>query len=151
MGQGFSRPRGYVSQAQRRDSGRWVRVFGCDYRHPSAGCTPAATLSRSAGEGLSTQRFQFVDEAGDDLEAFGPEGWVGGVEVEGGEEFLVAQRAAGAQEGEVAFGKALVGVFIGGVERVHQAIAEGIGVDIERRVDEMRDVGPVVAVGIVEA
>ncbi len=28
------------------------------------------------------------------------------------------------------------------VERVHQAIAERIGIDIERRMDEMRDVGP---------
>ena len=39
-----------------------------------------------------------------------------------------------------------VRVLVDGVERIHQAIAEGIGVDIERRMDEMRDVGPVLAI-----
>src|SRR5437763_13556036 len=41
-------------------------------------------------------------------------------------------------------------ILVGGVERIHQAVAEGIGIDVERRMDEMRDVGPVVAVGVIE-
>ena len=32
--------------------------------------------------------------------------------------------------------------FVDRVERVHEAIAEGIGIDVERRMDEVRDVGP---------
>jgi len=32
--------------------------------------------------------------------------------------------------------------FVDRVERVHEAIAEGIGVDVERRMDEVWDVGP---------
>src|SRR5947208_10920769 len=99
---------------------------------------------------MSAERFQLVDEALDDGEALRPEGGVCGVEGEGGEEFLVAQGAASAQQGEVALGEALVRVFVGGVERVHQAIAEGVGVDVERRMDEMRDVGPVIAIVAIE-
>src|SRR5690349_20654494 len=96
------------------------------------------------------KRFQFINEAFDDAEALRPEGGVGGVEAEGGEKFLVAQRAAGAQQVEVAFGKAGVRVLVDRVERVHQAIAEGVGVDVERRMDEMRDVAPVPAIIAVE-
>ena len=33
-------------------------------------------------------------------------------------------------------------LLVDAVERVHQAIAEGVGVDVERRMDEVRDVGP---------
>jgi hypothetical protein len=51
--------------------------------------------------------FQFADEAADDAEAFRPEGTVGGVDPERRQEFLVAQGAAGAQQGEVAPAKAL--------------------------------------------
>src|SRR5439155_21786036 len=43
---------------------------------------------------------------------------------------------------EVARGKARFRALVNRVERVHQAVAERIGVDVERRVDEMRDVGP---------
>ena len=31
---------------------------------------------------------------------------------------------------------------IGGVKRVHQTVTKGIGIDVERRMDEMRDIGP---------
>ena len=31
---------------------------------------------------------------------------------------------------------------IGGIKRVHEAIAEGIGIDVERRMHEVRDIGP---------
>ena len=50
--------------------------------------------------------------------------------------------AAGREHGEIFLHKTLVGVLVDAVERIHEAIAEGIGVDIEGRVDEMRDIGP---------
>src|SRR6266545_3049726 len=38
--------------------------------------------------------------------------------------------------------EALLALAIAGIKRVHQAVAEGIGIDVERRVDEMRDIAP---------
>src|SRR6266851_3294633 len=50
--------------------------------------------------------------------------------------------AAGREHVEVARGKARFRALVNRVKRVHQAVAERVGVDVERRVDEMRDVGP---------
>jgi hypothetical protein len=50
--------------------------------------------------------------------------------------------AAGLQHVEIALGEALGALLVAGEERVHQAVAEGIGVDVEGRVDEVRDIGP---------
>src|SRR6185437_2281614 len=50
--------------------------------------------------------------------------------------------AASCEHGEVTLGETFRRVLIDRIERVHEAIAEGIGVDIERRVDEVRDVHP---------
>jgi len=71
-----------------------------------------------------------------------PERRVAGVEAEGREQFGVVLGAAGREHGEIALGKAFGGVLVDRVERIHQAIAERIGVHVERRVDEMRNVGP---------
>src|SRR5205814_2433787 len=98
----------------------------------------------------SAECFQFGDKAADDAEALRPESRVGGIESERRQELAVAQRAAGPKQVEIALGKALMRVLIVGVKRIHQAIAERIGVDIERRMNEMRDVGPVIPVGVVK-
>src|SRR5260370_25731946 len=98
----------------------------------------------------SAQPFELVDEAGDYRQAFGPEGGVGGIEAERGEQLAMPHRAARPQHFEIALGEPLMRVLVDRVERVHQAIAESISVDIERRMDEMRDVGPVMAVEPVE-
>src|ERR1700746_2094073 len=98
----------------------------------------------------SAQRFELVDEAGDYRQSLGPEGRIGRIETEWREQLAMPHRAARPQHFEVALGEALMRVLVDRVERVHQAIAEGIGVDIERRMDEMRDVGPVMAVDAVE-
>ncbi len=58
----------------------------------------------------------------------------------------MAQGAASTQHIEIALGKAFAGPFIDRIERIHQAIAEGIGVNVKGRVDEMGDIGPEVAV-----
>ena len=50
--------------------------------------------------------------------------------------------AAGRQHGEVTLGEAIGGVFVDRVERVHQAIAERVGVNVKRRMNEVRDIGP---------
>ena len=68
---------------------------------------------------------------------------IGGIEAEGGQQLLVPLGAAGAQHVEILLGEALLRALVDGIERVHQAVAEGIGIDVERRVDEVRDVGPV--------
>src|SRR5262249_15605149 len=50
--------------------------------------------------------------------------------------------AAGREAGEIALGEAFGCALVDRIERVHQAIAEGIGVDVERGVHEVRDIGP---------
>src|SRR5271169_4016559 len=99
----------------------------------------------------SAQPFEFVDVAGDYRHTPGPEGGVGGVEAERREQLAMPHRAARAQHSEIALRETLVRVLVDRVERVHQTIAESIGIDIERRVDEMRDVGPIMAVETVDA
>ena len=71
-----------------------------------------------------------------------PEGRIAGVEAERREQFGMMLGAAGREHGEIALGEAFGGVLVDGVERIHQAIAERIGVNVERRMDEMRDIGP---------
>ena len=58
--------------------------------------------------------------------------------------------SAGLQHREETILKALFSLLIVGVERIHQAITEGIGIDVKRRVDEVGDVAPEVAVVVIE-
>ncbi|MPL71127.1 hypothetical protein SDC9_16898 [bioreactor metagenome] len=51
-------------------------------------------------------------------------------------------RAAGLQHLEILLLEVGQPVGIGGIKRVHQPVAEGIGIDVEGRMHEMRDVGP---------
>src|SRR5215831_1718060 len=99
----------------------------------------------------SGQAFELIDELGDYRQAFGPEGRIGRVKAEGGKQLAMPHRAACAQHFEIALREALMRGLVTRIKRVHQTIAESIGIYIERRVDEMRDVGPVMAVDAVEA
>src|SRR5579871_1546469 len=110
-------------------------------------------LSSSAiGRALvSAQGFELVDEARYHRQALAPEFRIGGVEAEGRQQLLVPSRAAGLEHVEIFLGKAGLRALIDRVERVHEAIAEGIGIDIEGRMDEMRNIGPVAAILILEA
>ena len=66
---------------------------------------------------------------------------IAGVEAEGREQLGMVLRAAGREHRQIALGEALVRALVDAVERIHQAIAERIGVDVERRMDEMADIG----------
>src|ERR1700754_418468 len=94
----------------------------------------------------SARSLQLVDHAGNDRQPAVPEFRVLRVEPERLQQFRIVFGAAGREHGEVTLGKSFGGVFIGPVERVHQAIAEGIGIDVERRMDEVRDVHPEILV-----
>ena len=50
--------------------------------------------------------------------------------------------AACGEHFEILVLEALGRVAVGGVEGIYQPVAKGIGVDVEGRVDEMRDIGP---------
>src|SRR4029079_10832195 len=50
--------------------------------------------------------------------------------------------ATGREHGEITLGKDLRGILVNRIHRVHQAIDERISVDIERRMDEVRNVHP---------
>src|SRR3569832_968158 len=88
------------------------------------------------------QRLQLVDQPGYDAEAAVPELRVAGVESKGCKQFRMVFGASGGQHVQITLGKAGSRLLVDGVERVHEAVAEGIGVDVERRVHEVRDVAP---------
>src|SRR5690606_40625301 len=58
--------------------------------------------------------------------------------------------APGLEKLQIALRKAFIRLLILCVERVHKTVAEGIRIDIEGRVDEVRDVGPEDVVALVE-
>src|SRR5580704_11029577 len=90
----------------------------------------------------STHRLQLVDHPCDDRQPAVPEFRVLRVEAERFEQLRIMPGAASREHGEIALREAVRRRFVDRIERVHEAIAEGVGVDIERRVDEMRDVHP---------
>src|SRR5258705_3024357 len=94
----------------------------------------------------SGQPFELVDETGDYRQALGPEGRIGGIEAKWGEQLAMAHRAARPQHFEIALREPLVCILVDRVERVYQAVAKRVGVHVKRGVDEIRDVGPVMAI-----
>src|SRR6201986_4496810 len=112
---------------------------------------PPARSKRRPNWSCSAEPLQFVDEAADDTEAFVPEGRIGGVQAERRQELVMGLGAARGQHLQIAVGEGRVALLIDRIERVHQTIAERIGVDIKRRMDEMRDVSPEMAISRIEA
>src|SRR5690606_28076629 len=112
------------------------------------GRTPSEGRGRPAGSRF--QRLQLVDEPGDHRQAELPEFRPGRVEAERRQELRMMPRAAGLQHVEVLLHEALVRLLVQRIERVHQAIAECVGIDVERRVDEVRYVAPERLVAVAE-
>src|SRR5262245_22102216 len=106
------------------------------------GIKPGMT-DTSAGERLPPfHLLKFIDEIGDDVQAAVPELRVARVEPERRQQFGMMLGAARRQHREVAFGKSTRGFFVNGIQRIDEAIAERIGVDVKWRMYEMRNVGP---------
>src|SRR6056297_2045384 len=105
-------------------------------------CGVSALSAIPATNGSALHRLQLVDHALDHRKPLVPEGRVGGVEAEGGQKLLVVLGVARLEHLEIPVLEALGRGLVGGIERVHEAVAEGVGVDVEGRVDEMRDIGP---------
>src|SRR5215472_6544337 len=62
----------------------------------------------------------------------------------------MTQGAARSQHSQIAVSEALMRVLVDRVERVHQTITKGVGVNIERGMDEMWNIGPIMAIDAVE-
>src|ERR1700722_961320 len=90
----------------------------------------------------STEAFQLVNHPLDDRQPALPKFRIVGVEAKRFEQFRIVLCAASRKHTEVTIGETFGGVLVDRVERVHQAIAEGVRVNVERRVDEMRNVSP---------
>ena len=101
-----------------------------------------AALTGLSGQRSAFRRFQLVDQALDHGKPHLPEAGIARVETEGRQELLVALRAAGLEHREILLLEPALRPLVDRVERVHEAIAEGVGVDVERRVDEVGDIGP---------
>src|ERR687892_40902 len=95
-------------------------------------------------------RVQLIDHPGQDRQPLGPEFGVRGIEPERRQQLLVPERAAGGEQLEIAAFETLRLCLIDRVQRVHQAVPESVGVDVERHVHEVRDVAPVDLVGVLE-
>src|SRR6202163_4462380 len=89
---------------------------------------------------------QFVDHARYHRQPAVPEFRILGIQPERLEQFGIMLGSAGRQHRQVALGEATLRIFVDRIERVHQAIAERVGVDVERRMDEVRDVHPEILV-----
>src|SRR5690606_676806 len=85
---------------------------------------------------------QLVDHAFDDREALGPEAGIGRIETKRRQQLRVMLRAAGLEHVEVLLDETWMRFLIEPIERVHEAIAERVGIDVEWRMDEVRDVRP---------
>src|SRR5262249_46570743 len=59
-------------------------------------------------------------------------------------------RAAGSEHRKITLGKACIRLFGHRITRIHEAIAEGIGVNVERRMNEVADIGPVNVIALAE-
>ncbi|MNR43360.1 hypothetical protein D3C85_1619730 [compost metagenome] len=65
-----------------------------------------------------------------------------GIQPEWLEQFGMVLASPSLEQLEITLRKALIGLLILCVERVHKTVPEGIGIDIERGMDEVRDIGP---------
>src|SRR5262249_17776154 len=95
---------------------------------------------RATGSRLLLQCFELVDQALDHRQAALPEARIASVEPERLEQLGMVLGAPGRKHFEIARRKARLRALVDRIERVHQAIAERVGVDVERRVDEVRDI-----------
>src|SRR5229473_1489943 len=93
-----------------------------------------------------THPFQLIDHPRDHRQPAIPEFRVPGVQAKWFEQFGIMLGAAGGQHRQIALGKTTLRILVHRVERVHEAVAEGISVDVERRMDEVRNVHPEILV-----
>ncbi len=109
---------------------------------------PASCARRS---GSRFESFQLRDHILDHLQTHSPESRIGRIEAERRQQLLVMLGAARAEHVEIAALEAFRRALIGGIERIHETIAEGIRIDVERGMDEVRDIGPVGIVAVVQS
>ena len=92
------------------------------------------------------QPLQLLDEVCYDAEPLVPERGIRCIQTEGRQQLAMPLGAAGLEHVEIFRGETFGRFLVNRIERIDQTIAEGIGVNVERRMDEMGDVGPEVAV-----
>src|SRR6185295_6858456 len=94
---------------------------------------------------LQLDRLQLVDPLADEIETALPEGAIGGVDAELGENRHRSRRAAVGEELQVARLERLALFLETAIEREHQELAETVGVAVKRRLVHVRDRQPLVA------
>jgi hypothetical protein len=88
------------------------------------------------------QLLKLGDHSFNDRKASLPEGGVAGVETERGQQLGVVLGSPSRKHIEVAFREAFIGALVDGVEGIHEAIAESVGVDIKWGMHKVGNVGP---------
>src|SRR5262249_20601481 len=98
--------------------------------------------ARRSDERELFQALQLVDHPLDHAQPALPERGIASIKTEGRQQVGMVFGAPGREHLEIALGEAFGRPLVDRIDRVHQAIAEGIGVDVERAVHEVRDIGP---------
>lgn len=71
-----------------------------------------------------------------------PEPGIAGIQSKGCQQLFVVLGPAGLEHLEILVLKPVGTLGVNRVERIHQTVAKGIGIDIKRRMDKMRNIGP---------
>src|SRR5690606_815013 len=99
---------------------------------------------------LSSKSFRLPDQLLDGHQALAPEAWVSEIDIHPAEEYVRPVGAAGLEKRQVALGKIDGILAIPGIKRQHEQLTKRVGIDVARRVKEMRDVAPPEAVVLAE-
>ena len=105
-------------------------------------CAPRPTASRSRAARPPRRVLGGLELAVDDRQPEVPEARVGEVDADDLAELLGRAGPAGAQQLEVGGHERLALLLVAAVDRERQQLAVGVRVDVARRADEVRDVGP---------
>src|SRR3954453_5337422 len=90
----------------------------------------------------SIQCLELRDHPLDHAKAALPEIRIACIEPEGREQFGMMLGAAGREHFEITLRESRGSTLVNRIKRIHQAVTERIGINVERRVHEMRDIGP---------
>ena len=99
---------------------------------------------------MGFQPLDLADQVGDHRKSHLPEARILRVQAERLEKLAVGLAAARLKQREILLREGVLARLVAREQRVHQAIAERIGVDVERRVNEVRNVRPEHPVAVAE-
>src|SRR6266576_4916804 len=124
------------------DSGRQWRMDVSRRVEPLGSAATARQTGSTEVTARLIERLELRDHPLDHTKPALPERRIAGVEPEGGEQLRMVLGAAGREHFEITLCESFRSMLVDRIKRIHQAVAKRIGIDVKRRVHEMRDIGP---------